>query len=243
VNNLLALGEHYGPFEEILFPFGNDYLHAEMMPMGKGAGHTTSAGTAQPEMMAWHHVYLRGEKLLIQAIEMMKDKAPVILLEVPGNHDRYSAFTMGRVMNAWFHNDENIVVDASPSPYKFKHYGVNLIGFEHGHSVTPIRLAALMANECRDIWAGIKYAEWHLGDQHRKDRQNRLCSRSRAFSVEFLPSIVAPNEWHRLKSFNHQKRGAMAWVWDYETGPVARLQVNLDNLTGGPMGGGTCDLE
>lgn len=239
VNNLLALGEHYGPFEEILFPFGNDYLHAEMTPAGKGVGHATAAGTIQPEMMAWHYVYERAEKLLIQTIEMLKDKAPVYLLEIPGNHDRYSAFTIGRVMNAWFHNDENVAIDASPSPYKFKHYGVNLIGFEHGHSVAPIRLAALMANECRDIWAQIKYAEWHLGDQHRKGASKPSVFEEQGVSIEFLPSIVAPNEWHRLKGFNHQKRGAMAWVWDYESGPIARLQVNLDNSNGGPMGGGS----
>lgn len=241
-NNLLALGESYGPFEEIIFPFGNDYLHGEIMALNKGVGHATAAGTIQPEMVAWHHVYVRGEKLLIQTIEMLKEKAPVHLLEIPGNHDRYSAFTIGRVMNAWFHNDENVTIDASPSPYKFKHYGVNLIGFEHGHSVTPIRLAALMANECRDVWAQIKYAEWHLGDQHRKGSSKPSAFEEQGVSIEFLPSIVVPNEWHRLKSFNHQKRGAMAWVWDYETGPVARLQVNLDNLTGGPIGGGTCDL-
>jgi hypothetical protein len=43
-----------------------------------------------------------------------------------------------------------VTVDASASPYKFFHYGVNLIGFDHGHSIRQaVRLAALMANECR----------------------------------------------------------------------------------------------
>ena len=55
-------------------------------------------------------------------------------------------------------------------------------------------------------------------------------------SVEYLPSLTPPNEWHRRKSFNWQKRGAMAYVWDYYTGPTARLQVNLNSYTGQPTG-------
>jgi hypothetical protein len=195
-------------------------------------------------MMAWHHVYERGEKLLIQAIEMCKAVAPVEVLSIPGNHDKYSAFTLARVMNAWFHNDENVTVDASPSPYKFKHYGCNLIGFQHGSGLAQIRLAALMANEMPQAWADTDggYREWHLCDQHRKGSAKPSAMEEQGVSVEFLPSITVPNEWHRDKSFNHQKRGAMAWVWDREIGPMARLQVNLSNRDNQSQMGGKCDI-
>jgi hypothetical protein len=55
-------------------------------------------------------------------------------------------------------------------------------------------------------------------------------------SVEYLPSITPPNDWHRLHAFNWQKRGALAFVWDYEHGQIARLQVNLNSYTGKPTG-------
>ena len=61
--------------------------------------------------------------------------------------------------NAWYHNDKNVTVECDESPYKFHQFGVNLIGFEHGHSVQPVRLAALMANECRlNGWADARGA-------------------------------------------------------------------------------------
>jgi hypothetical protein len=237
IKELAILGAGYGEVEEILLPIGNDFLHAEMMSLnGKGV-HATSGGTPQPEMIAWHESYRRGEEMLRKAIMYLSQIAPVTVLEIPGNHDRYSSFTMARVMNAWFHNNENVTVDCSPSPYKFHKFGVNLIGFEHGHSVSQIRLAALMANECTgvqgihprwDWWQTSKYREWHLGDQHRKGSAKPSVLEEQGVSVEFLPSITAPNEWHRLKSFNWQKRGAMAWLWDWDTGPLARLQVNID---------------
>lgn len=234
VKELAVLGGAYGGVEEILFPIGNDYLHAEPMALNKGIGHTTSAGTIQPEMMAWHEVYMRGEELLRRAILFLSQIAPVTVVNIPGNHDRFSSFTLARVMHAYFANNENVTVDASPSPYKFKRYGVNLVGFEHGHSVAQVRLAALMANERPKDWAETKYREWHLGDQHRKGSSKPSMLEEQGVSVEYLPSITAPNEWHRLKSFNWQKRGAMAWVWDYDYGPVARLQVNIDSRTGLP---------
>ena len=30
-----------------------------------------------------------------------------------------------------------------------------------------------------------------------------------------------------MKAFNRQKRGAMAFLWDYEDGPEMRLGINL----------------
>lgn len=235
VKELTVIGAGYGEVEEILFPVGNDFLHAEMMSLnGKGV-HATSGGTPQPEMYSWHEAYRRGANLMRKAIMYLSHIAPVTVLQIPGNHDRYASYTMGILMDAYFENNKNVTVDCSPSPYKFKHYGTNLIGFEHGHSVSQIRLAALMANEMKEAWATTRYREWHLGDQHRKGSAKPSVLEEQGVSVEFLPSITAPNEWHRLKSFNWQKRGAMAWLWDYDTGPLARFQVNIDR-EGNPYG-------
>ncbi len=110
--------------------------------------------------------------------------------------------TLGRLLAAYCHSDASVSVDASANPYKFHHYGVNLIGFDHGHSIREtVRLAALMANECRDVWGQTVY-----------------------------------REWHRIKSYNWQKRGGMAFVWDHDAGPICRLQVNVSSYTGQIMG-------
>lgn len=226
VNDLMNAALMYGPFEYVLFPFGNDFLHADNIQ------NTTTAGTHQPEAEAWHHVMVRGEELGIGLVERMKEVAPVKVLVVPGNHARQSEFSLGRVLSAYYRNDKNVEVDASSSPYKFHHYGVNLLGFDHGHSIKPIRLASLMANECRDVWGETIYREWHCGDQHRKGSGSPVLFEEQSVSVEYLPSITPPNEWHRVKSFNWQKRAAMGFVWDKESGPIARLQVNVDSYTG-----------
>jgi len=232
IDSLIKQAEFYAPIEQILMPFGNDFLHVD------NVWGTTTGGTNQTEALPWHHIYERAEYLAIAMVERMKEVAPVRVLEIPGNHDRQSAFTLARVLRAYYRQDKNVEVDASASPYKFHHYGCNLIGFEHGHSVSTIRLAALMANEAPEAWAATKggYREWHVGDQHRKGSSKPSVMEEQGVSVEYLPGLTPPNEWHRLKSFNWQKRGAMAWIWDYHTGPLARIQVNLNSFTGQPQG-------
>ena len=230
INKLLEMSKSYRPFERIIMPLGNDLLHCDNVFA------TTTAGTHQPEAKAWQKIYLEAEKLAIDMVKRVSEYAPVKVIIVPGNHARQSEFTLGRLLLNRFYNDENIEVIADQSPYKFHRYGINLIGYEHGHSVRQqVRLAALMANECREDWNKTVYREWHLGDQHRKGSAKPSMLEEQGVSVEYMPGMVVPNEWHRLKSYNWQKRGAFAFVWDKTAGPIARLQVNIDSYTGKVM--------
>lgn len=215
-----------GELTEIVWPFGNDFLHVDNVQ------HTTTAGTVQPEAISTHEAAYRGEQLAITAADMMLKRAPVKAYQIPGNHDRYSNYFMGRVLNAWYRHDDNFEIDASASPFKRWRFGQNLVMFEHGHSINPLRFAALMANEWRHDWAETEYREIHCGDQHRKGSSKPSVFEEQGVSVEFLPGLVAPNEWHKLKAFNFQKRAATGFLWDKEVGCVDRLSVNISQYTG-----------
>jgi len=228
---LLELAEPYGPFEEIVVPIGNDFLHVD------GVFSTTTAGTLQPEAVSYHEMFRRGCFMLIQQIEQLKQIAPVKVKPIPGNHDRQSVFAIGMVLWAKFFNDANVDVDIASDSYKFWSFGVNLIGFEHGHSVKGGRFPGLMANETRTThWRDARYCEWHCSDQHRKGTAKPSTFEEQGVSVEYLPGLTPPNEWSKLKAYNWQKRGAMAFAYDYEAGPQARLQVNFDNYADDFMG-------
>jgi len=228
LDDLLILTASFGPFEKIVFPMGNDFLHSD------NVYNTTTSFTSQPEADAWQNTFLRGELLGIAIIERMKKSAPVKIITVPGNHARHSEIALGRIFNAYYHNDKNVEIDAGSSPYKFHNFGVNLLGFEHGHSIRQqVRLAALMANETRlNGWKEARYCEFHCGDQHRKGSGKPHMFEEQGVSIEFLPGLTPPNEWHRLHSYNWQKRAGMAFIWDYTAGCVARFQRNIDNYTG-----------
>lgn len=168
----------------------------------------------------------------------MKEIAPLRIVQISGNHDRLSTFTLGHCLECYYWHDKNVIVEVSPSPYKFWKYGVNLVGLDHGHSRKMERLAGIMAQETRtNGWVDARYCEWHLGDQHRKG-SGKLCVLAEVgVGVEFLPGLVPANEWHKIKTFNWQPRAGTGYVWDYHTGPDVRLSCNLDSYTGKPMAG------
>jgi len=229
IEDLINKSRSHGPFEQIVFPFGNDFMHHDSIK------HETTNGTPQPEGVSWHHVYERAEILAINMVERLKQEANVKVISVPGNHDHHSSYTLAKILKAWYRNDANVEVDASSSPYKFHRFGTTLLGFEHGNSISGARLPGLMANERPVDWSETTYREWHLGDQHRKATGKPSFFEEQGVSVEYLPALTPPNQWHRLKAFNWQKRGAMAFVWDFNTGAEARFQSNINSYTGRPF--------
>lgn len=209
-------------FDQAFMPFGNDFTHTDNI---EGA---TTAGTNQPEAISYHAVYDVAERVAIEMVNKLRRVArKVYVYEIPGNHSRVTDFTLSRVVRAWFHTDPNIIVDASADPYKFHRFGVNLIGFDHGHSISPIRLAGLMANERPYDLAEVRYKEWHLGDQHRKASSKPSAFEEQGVAIEYLPGLTAANGWHRHKAFNHQQRGAVGFVWGAKTGPISRFHFNV----------------
>jgi hypothetical protein len=232
-DRLLELAEPYGPFEEIVVPMGNDFLHAD------GVYHETTAGTPQPEMDSLHEVYVRGKKLLLWQVERLRQVAPVRVLSIPGNHDRVLSFTLGQLLEAYYAGakSEDVKVDASAAPYKTWAFGVNLLLFEHGHSINAVRLAALLANETRLTgWDKARYCEVHCGDQHRKGSAKPSSFEEMGVSTEFLPGLTQINSWHKVHAYSWQKRGAMGFIWDHDRGPIARLQCNIDSYSNWFMG-------
>ena len=223
--DLIEKASKHGKFEEVFIPFGNDWVHSD------NVFHTTTAGTGQPEAVDWHAVFVRAEELAFLLMERLRQVAPLHVYEIPGNHSRQTDFALGRILKAGYAGNKDVTIHADSSPYKFHRAGKNLIGFEHGHSVSQVRLAALMANERKNDWAETEYREWHLGDQHRKGSSKPSMLEEQGVSIEYVPGLTAPNCWHRLKSFSHQQRGAMGYIWDWNAGPVARFQFNISKYT------------
>jgi ribonuclease HI len=223
IEMLLERARPFGPFWQICFVAGNDFLHAD------NVFHTTTEGTGQPEMESWHHTFAKGEEMLIATVLRLKKIAPVHVVMVPGNHARQSEFALGRILNAYFRNDEDVSVDCSPAPYKFWNFGCNLVGFEHGHSIKPNKLASLMASECADVWSDkVWQREWHCGDQHRES----VTFSEFGVNIKFLPSMVTWNEWHKIKGFSWQHRASLGFVYDAECGLISTPQVNARELYG-----------
>tara|TARA_R110002012_G_scaffold77863_3_gene198572 strand:- start:5890 stop:7119 length:1230 start_codon:yes stop_codon:yes gene_type:complete len=208
--------------ERIIFPIGNDFFNSDSL------NNTTTAGTPQDEDLRWQKTFRRGRQLLIQGIDMLSQIAPVDVLVVQGNHDFERAFYVGDVLEAWYHNNENVVVDNNANPRKYKKYGECLIGFTHGNNEKIANLPLIAAHEKPKEWATTKYREMHLGHlHHRKDIKFISTQEFNGMTIRHLRSLSGTDAWHNLKGYKGSVQSAEAFLWSKDGGMVGQFTHSL----------------
>lgn len=219
-------------YSRILFPVGNDFFNSDTI------FNTTTQGTQQDEDLRWQKTFNIGTKLLVDAINMLKQTGvPVDVVVIPGNHDFERSFYMGKFLEAWFNNDPMVYVNDGASPRKYYRFGNVLLGLTHGSEEKESSLPLLMATdiESKPLWSETKFHEWHLGHIHRKrnvnynvvDNRERTLNEDLGVTIRYLSSLTGTEEWHHKKGFVGSTKAADAFIWNYELGLVAHLNSNL----------------
>lgn len=214
VQDLLAKTNGLNP-EKMLFVVGNDMLNTDHL------GRETTAGTPQSCDISYQEAFVRGRKLLVDAILTLREKAPVEVIVVPGNHDTQVCYYLGDSLSGWLHRTEGVTVDNSPRPRKYLRFHRNLIGFTHGHNEKHHDLPLLLATEDPEGWAQSRHREFHLGHFHARKHKLFVPSFDRAgVLVRILPSLCPPDAWHASMGYN-ARLAAEALYFDPEEGCVA----------------------
>jgi hypothetical protein len=196
------------PIERIVFPVGNDFFHIDTI-----CG-TTTAGTQQDTDLRWQKVYLKGIELLVCGVDMLRQIAPVELMEVEGNHDRMTCYYAILYIAAWFRGEESVIVKTDPFPRKYVEYGQNLIGYTHG-SEEGKRINNIMQVEAREAWGRTRYHEWHLGHLHSEKLSGEDIA---GINIRHISSVCGPDAWHARSGYVGSVRKAQAFVWHKEHG-------------------------
>jgi len=217
-------------YSRVLFPIGNDFFNSDTI------FNTTTKGTPQDEDLRWAKTFNVGVKLLVDAINMLKQTGvPVDVVIIPGNHDFERSYYMGKYLEAWFNNDPVVWINNGASPRKYYHFGNVLLGLTHGSEEKESSLPMLMATdiESKPLWSVTKFHEWHVGHIHRKRNVKFEINKSRELNedlgvtVRYLSSLTGTEEWHHKKGFVGAIKAADAFIWNFEFGLVAHLNTNL----------------
>jgi len=218
-------------YNRILFPIGNDFFNSDTME------NTTTKGTPQDEDLRWQKTFDVGSRLLIDAINLLKQTGvPIDVVVIPGNHDFERSYYLGSVLKAWFNQDSAVNIDNHASPRKYYRFGNVLLGLTHGGEEKEASLPMLMATDVpsKPLWSETKFHEWHLGHIHRKRNVNyTVLDKSRSLnedlgvSIRYLSSLTGTEEWHHKKGFVGSTKAADGFVWNHEFGLVAHLNTNL----------------
>ena len=202
--------------EKFILPIGNDLVNSE----GKRA--STTKGTPQQDNADWMDTFVLGWKMVVGAVEFLKQIAPVEIIVVSGNHAWEREFYIGEVISAFYSNSSIVTVNNSKHPRKYTVYGKNLIGFTHGDCEKAFELPLIMATEVPIEFSQTKFREWHTGHIHK-----HMVDEFRGIAVKFLPAICGEDAWHKMMGYSAMRK-AQAYIYNKETGPEGYIQVNYE---------------
>jgi hypothetical protein len=204
--------------DRFLLPVGNDGLNSE------GYSQATTKGTPQHDSMQWRQSFRGYWHLVMKAIDYLAQFAPVDVIVVQGNHDFERMFYVGEVLNAMYHNNQNVTVDNSLDSRKYYEYGTNMIMFTHGDKEKAHELPLLIATEHPQMWSRCKFREVHCGHKHKE-----MLNEYMGTKVRFIPSICGNDAWHKTHGYVGTLRCGQAFIWNKTKGLEGYLQTNILN--------------
>jgi hypothetical protein len=194
-------------FEKVLFIWSHDFFNIDNLTK------TTTAGTPQDVSMRFADMYKMGKRMLIQGIDLLRQIAPLETVQVGANHDRLSSYTMSEVLDAWYRNDDNVIIDNDPAHRKYRRFGNCLIGFSHGDKEKK-RLGKVMPSEVRKDWGETLYSEMHAAHLH----SEQAVVEENGIIVRYLSSPSGTDNWHYESGYVGAVKKTQSFIWDKELG-------------------------
>jgi hypothetical protein len=205
------------PIDRFLFPIGNDYFNVD------NAARTTTGGTPQDEDGRWQRTFTNGRRLVVWAIDTLREKAPVDVVIVPGNHDFERSFYLGDALECWYRQQKDVSIDNTPKTRKYYPFGATLIGLTHSDKEQMKDLPLTMAVEAPELWAASNTREFHCGHLHHKRvRDFQPVLEHKSVTVRHLSSLSSADAWHAGKGYRSQ-RAAQAFIHHPVKGLLAEL--------------------
>jgi hypothetical protein len=178
------------------------------------------------DAMPLAETFYRSELLLVYAINLLRQVAPVDVIMVPGNHDTNRLYYLGRVLRARFQNVPGVSVDASPGIRKYYSYGNRvLLGYSHGNNVSHRDLPLIMAQERPQEWGKSWHRAWGVGHYHGKETKIHMPKDPslvtyqviNSVAIRIIPSLCPTGAWAHSMGYS-SKPAAEAYFWSREAG-------------------------
>lgn len=216
ISDILSRVEKY-QFNKIIFCIGGDMLN------GDNISGSTTKGTPQDSDLLYFDAVEKLYAMTIRAIDTLKQKAPVNVIYISGNHDKLSGYKLAKFIDAWFRHDNNVIVDYSPLPRKYVKFGRTLFVFAHDGNVKT--LPRLIADEAREYWSDINTTEVFLQHLHTE----QVLTEEYNMRIQRLPTISAKSDWTVNKGFGN-KRQCKTFIFDIEDGLTDVLYTPINNI-------------
>lgn len=116
----------------------------------------------------WPKVLRTGAELCADLGVLAASRHDNVLMRfVPGNHDPDASVALTVALSMFFRNESRIVVDEDPGLHFYHRFGLNLIGATHGHTMSPIRMAMMLAADRAKDWGETAHRHFYFGHIHK----------------------------------------------------------------------------
>jgi hypothetical protein len=203
--------------ERILLPIGNDMINID------GISGLTTAGTPQTSDSRFYKIVRTVKNVLIETINELLVIAPVDVVVIPGNHDTQTMFMLGEMLDAYYHNCEEVNINNTPTFRKYYQYGNTGLQFTHGNEEPHQALGLIFATEKPELWADVKFRYCQVGHFHKSKKLNYVSVDGyQGFQVQIIPSLSGNDAWHTKKGY-HSLKQAKAFLIDYNDGIIGEF--------------------
>jgi hypothetical protein len=201
---------------KIVFVLGNDFFNTD------NTDYRTTRGTQQFDYMDWKEGFIAAKNIAIEGIEFLKRKnVPIEVIIVPGNHDTSKMFYLGDVIDAYYRNDSQVLVNNGPQTFKYTEWGNSFIMYDHGE-IKPNDYPLIMATEYPIQWSKSKFREVHTGHLH-----HEILKDYRGVKVRYFPSLAVQSQWEKDKGYGGFKE-AQSIVWSKNHGIMSIIPVIME---------------
>lgn len=203
------------PLKKIIIVTLGDVLHTD------NDKQTTEHGTFQQTDGRLGKIIECAESMLVQAIEMLKEVAPIKYIYTSGNHDRFTGYMLAKMIENRYLNDENIEFDTAQNPFKRELIGNTLCCFHHGDAPKK-NIDECVYTQCKDL---ISYAKWieinvgHLHELHTYYKDG--------VQVRRMPPLCNSSYWEHQQLYSGDNRCMVCDIYNDELGRMETWQSNL----------------
>jgi hypothetical protein len=218
IEHLIHKAYQSNNLDKLIYVIGGDLFN-----MDSFSG-TTTSGTPLDNSMRAQEAYQIGFDSIYWSVNYLKQFCKeLIVVYLPGNHDRLSSYHLAHAISKCFFAEPNIRFDVEYAERKVVVYGNNFFGFEHG-DVTKKNTPLVYATEFSEEWGLTKYRTCFTGHFHSKKTIEYITENEHnGFAVKHLPSLCSSDYWHYHNKFVGSKRQAILEIHDKTKGRIAEF--------------------
>lgn len=206
INDVISKTRHY-KYQKILFVWSNDFFHFDTV------SGTTTKGTPLDTNLRWQQMFELGAEMLVQAIDLLSQFAPVETFYIASNHDKMISYFATMYLAAWYKDNKSVTINTDPRSRKFYKFGKCLIGFTHGNQEKK-RIGKWLQVEAAKEWGETIYREVHAAHIH----SEKLVDEDNGVIVRYVSSPTGTDNWHYDSAYIGAVKKGQSFLWDAENG-------------------------